>query len=205
LALNHSVGELIDLCINVANESFVRRGSAPLRWLGGAIVPKFDDETLLRVLRKEFGTDTLGSDRIRCGLAIVAKRLDTGSVWLFHNHPNGPYFRAGDRAGDYTANCDIALVQLLRASTAAPSYFGPEYLEVAPGVTGLFVDGGVSPHNNPSLLLFMLATLQGYGFRWPMGDDRLMLVSIGTRPRFGARPLRRENLLSCSRASHSYR
>ena len=26
----------------------------------------------------------------------------------------------------------------------------------------------------------MLAALQGYGFRWPTGKDRLLLISIGT-------------------------
>jgi hypothetical protein len=51
---------------------------------------------------------------------------------------------------------------------------------VAPGQNGVFVDGGVSPHNNPSLILLLLATLKGYGFRWPMGSDRLLLVSVGT-------------------------
>ena len=54
---------------------------------------------------------------------------------------------------------------------------GKRYLD---GLSGLFVDGGVSPFNNPSLLLFMLATLKGYGFRWPLGADRLRLVSVGT-------------------------
>jgi hypothetical protein len=42
------------------------------------------------------------------------------------------------------------------------------------------VDGGVTPYNNPSLQLLMLAGLDGYGLRWPMGADRLKLVSIGT-------------------------
>jgi hypothetical protein len=121
--------------------------------------------------------------RLRCGLGILTKRLDTGSVWLFHNHPNGPCF--GQHYGtaistDCTPNRDIPIANLLRASTAAPTYFGPEFLEVAPGVKGLFVDGAVSPHNNPGLALLMLATLRGYGFRWPMGEDRLMLVSLGT-------------------------
>ena len=53
-------------------------------------------------------------------------------------------------------------------------------MEVAPGVKGAFVDGGVSPYNNPSLPMLMLATLKGYGLEWPMGEDNLLLVSVGT-------------------------
>ncbi|CAN0497568.1 unnamed protein product, partial [Phaeothamnion confervicola] len=51
---------------------------------------------------------------------------------------------------------------------------------------GLFVDGGLSPHNNPALQLLMLATMKGYGFKWPTGADKLLMISIGTgwmRPR----------------------
>jgi hypothetical protein len=74
----------------------------------------------------------------------------------------------------------LRLIDLIRASTAAPTYFAPEVIEIAPGMRGTFVDGGVSPHNNPSLVLFMLATLGGYGFRWPTGRARLRIVSVGT-------------------------
>lgn len=45
---------------------------------------------------------------------------------------------------------------------------------------GLFIDGGVSPHNNPSLMLLMLATMQTYGLRWRLGAGNLLMLSIGT-------------------------
>ena len=51
---------------------------------------------------------------------------------------------------------------------------------------GLFVDGGVTPHNNPSLALLHLATLPQLGIGWPTGADKLTIVSVGTgtyRPR----------------------
>jgi hypothetical protein len=100
-------------------------------------------------------------------------------VWLFHNNPRGQFF-SRNRTPTFISNRDFPLVNLIRASTAAPTYFEPEYIEIAPGIAGAFVDGGVSPHNNPALLLLMLATLKGYGFRWPLGADNLMMVSIGT-------------------------
>jgi predicted acylesterase/phospholipase RssA len=174
LAMGRSASQLIDVYLNLAKDGFRQH-----RWLGGMLAPKFRTDSLRAAILHQFGEETLGSHNLRCGIGIVAKRLDTGSVWLFHNHPRGPFFSPeGDTA--FTANRDLRLVDLLRASTAAPSYFEPESIEVAPGQSGLFVDGGVSPHNNPALLLVMLATLHGFGFRWPMGEDRLMVVSLGT-------------------------
>ena len=41
------------------------------------------------------------------------------------------------------------------------------------------MDGGVSPHNNPALMLVMLASLKGYGFNWPLGEDRFHIDSVG--------------------------
>jgi hypothetical protein len=42
------------------------------------------------------------------------------------------------------------------------------------------MDGGVSPHNNPSLQAYWLATLQGFGLCWPTAIDRLLITSVGT-------------------------
>lgn len=141
--------------------------------------PKFDEKALEATIFEYLKEHTLGSERFHCGLGIVAKRLDTGKVWIFHNHPEGPYYECREPLR-FTANKDLPIVKLLRASTAAPTFFAPNEIEIAPGRKGMFIDGGMSPHGNPALLLFMLATIQGYGFRWPMGDDRLMLVSVGT-------------------------
>lgn len=58
-------------------------------------------------------------------------------------------------------------------------------LRLAPEVAGAFVDGGVSPYNNPALQMLMLATCSGYGLNWAFGADNLLLVSAGT----GMRPL----------------
>jgi len=183
LALGASTQHMIDLYFTLSSKGFQKR-----RWMGGTLVPKFQAKALAEIIRSQFGSETLGSENLCCGLGIVAKRLDTGSVWLFHNHPRGPYFAPEDNSSGATPNRDLLLANLLRASTAAPSYFEPELIEVARGVRGAFVDGGVSPHNNPALLMLMLATLKGYGFRWPLGADRLMVVSVGT----GSPPFKRD-------------
>jgi uncharacterized protein len=51
---------------------------------------------------------------------------------------------------------------------------------------GLFVDGGVTPHNNPSFALLQMAVLKPFRLTWPAGPQNLSVFSIGTgtfRPR----------------------
>ena len=72
---------------------------------------------------------------------------------------------------------------MVRASTAAPTYFKPQILEVGQKdkpQPAAFIDGGLSMANNPSLNLLMVATLKGFPFQWPMGEDKMFLVSLGT-------------------------
>lgn len=45
---------------------------------------------------------------------------------------------------------------------------------------GLFVDGGVTPFNNPAMALLMMTQLDGFKLNWPLGPDKLSIVSIGT-------------------------
>jgi hypothetical protein len=69
--------------------------------------------------------------------------------------------------------------------------FRPARLEIAPGASGVFVDGAVSMANDPALLLFLVATLRGFPYRWPTGADRLLLVSVGA----GSSPLEADPLV----------
>ena len=132
----------------------------------------FFNLTKLRVeLEASFGNLTLSDPAIGTGLCVIAKRVDTGSTWPLINHPDGKY---------YPSNKNLLLRQVIRASTAAPTCFAPEELDVGNGVRGIFVDGGVSMANNPSLQLFLVATLQGFPFHWCTGENNLLLVSIGT-------------------------
>ncbi|ADU00246.1 MULTISPECIES: patatin-like phospholipase family protein [Mycolicibacterium] len=178
LALGFAVDELVDLYRSLGEKVFDKS-----RLRLGLFGAKFPKEPLLRALDTHFGDMTLGGDELRTGLMIMTKRLDTGSPWLLHNNPRGKYF---DGDGGSYPNRDLLLRNIVRASTAAPHYFEPETLRIAPGVTGAFVDGGVSPYNNPALQMLMLATCSGYGLNWRFGAENLMLVSAGT----GHRPLR---------------
>jgi uncharacterized protein len=130
---------------------------------------------LEKELKEIFDDITLGSDKILTGLCIVTKRADTNSTWLFHNNPKGKFFDSA-----LGRNKDIPLWMAIRASTAAPTYFVPQLLNVGNEISGAFVDGGVSSANNPALELFKVATMKGFAFNWPVGEKNIFLLSLGT-------------------------
>jgi predicted acylesterase/phospholipase RssA len=150
----------------------------------GLLRAKYDEVKLIAELKKVYGAQTrLGSTDLKTGLLVMTKRIDTGSPWPISNNPKGKYFSA--LPGGVVGNGDYLLWQVVRASTAAPAFFDPETITVArvPGsraVTGEFVDGGVSPFNNPALMSVLYATMAGYRLGWPTGADSLLVVSIGT-------------------------
>lgn len=179
LAKGWSVEEIrkkyVDLGERVFQKSLFRQG---------LFRAKYDEEALTEELKAVYGAAaTLGGPELRTGLLIMMKRLDTGSPWPVSNNPHGMYFAS--RQSGTIGNGEYPLWQVVRASTAAPSYFDPESISIIekPGfkpVTGEFVDGGVSPFNNPALQAFMYATMDGYRIGWPTGADKLLLVSVGT-------------------------
>jgi predicted acylesterase/phospholipase RssA len=59
-------------------------------------------------------------------------------------------------------------------------------VQLNPDLQGLFIDGGITPHNNPTLALFYMTVLKPFGLCWPTGPENLTITSIGTgthRPR----------------------
>jgi hypothetical protein len=94
-------------------------------------------------------------------------------------------------------NLDIPLAPLVRASTAAPIYFAPQKLQVGQHEF-LFQDGGITPFNNPALLHFLMATLPEYGLGWDTGEDRMLVVSVGTGSSAATHPDLRRNQVNLS-------
>lgn len=177
LAKGMSVGEIKELYRSFASTVFKK-----FYWRRGFLFAKYDSSYLKKYLKSIFANNTMGSSSIKTGLLIVAKRLDTGSVWPMSNNPGNRFFVAG-KGDQFLSNEDYPLESVIRASTAAPTYFVPEEIEISQSGDrphGEFVDGGMSPHNNPALLALQLATLKGFGAGWALDPDKLLLVSVGT-------------------------
>lgn len=137
---------------------------------------KFEDEKLAALLQREIGADvTLGDSRLRTLLLLVMRNATTDSPWPVSNNPRAKY-NLGER---YDCNLGLPLWQLVRASTAAPTYFPPETIDVGTH-RFVFVDGGVTMFNNPAFQLFLMATLPEFKLNWARGERELLLVSIGT-------------------------
>lgn len=149
---------------------------------------KFDRESLISELNTIIGTRTLDSEALRTGFCVVAKRLDTGSCWVIGNNPRSQFWETPADAA-FLGNRHYSLSSLIRASAAAPYFFDPEFIHIAANEPpGMFIDGALTPHNNPALQLFLYAALPQYGLSWPLGADNLTVVSVGTgfsRPRLG--------------------
>lgn len=174
LAIGMSVSDVRKLYERLAPRVFHRAW-----WRIPNLVDRFGSRPLIDVLASELGDMTLDDPRIRTNLAIIMKRVDTGSPWIVSNLPDQPYWN--DREdGKRRGNRHYKLARLVRASTAAPTYFVPENIAISDDVTGDFIDGGVSPYNSPAIPLMMLATMRCYGLNWPLGSDKLSLISIGT-------------------------
>jgi patatin-like phospholipase/acyl hydrolase len=150
----------------------------------------YNDEPLARKLREElnaalgYGANdkpaTLGDPNLRTLLMMVMRNHTTDSPWPVSNNPLAKYNQR-DRAD---CNLDLPLWQLVRASTAAPTFFPPEVVTFAEGTdreySFIFVDGGVTTYNNPAFLAFQMATATPYRVSWATGVHRLLIVSVGT-------------------------
>jgi uncharacterized protein len=138
---------------------------------------KFEDRQLRAKLQEVVGKETtLGSDRLRTLLMMVMRNATTDSPWLISNNPQAMFNCDAD---DPQCNLKLPLWQLVRASTAAPVFFPPELITVGDR-DFLFVDGGITMYNDPAFHLFLMATLEPYRLEWPTGEDRLLVVSLGT-------------------------
>jgi hypothetical protein len=180
IALGHSVSE-IKAMFNAWAPGIFRHPWPAIPLLS----PRFSSRGLQKYARELLNERTLEDADLKTGLAIVTKRVDTGSPWVLTNNPRAKYWN-DPPDGSYLGNRHYRIADVVCASTAAPYYFSPKSIQMVPSGTrpkvppGLFVDGAVSPFNNPALMLLMLAGISGYGFQWELGADHLFMVSVGT-------------------------
>lgn len=140
----------------------------------------YESKPLAGELQKTFGPETtLSPEHLRCLLLVVTRNVTTDSPWPVSSNP----FAAYNLPHRPDCNLCIPLWQLVRASTAAPIYFAPEVIQWDkndPSKTFVFEDGGLTPYNNPAFLLARMATVRQYNLNWETGEDRLLVVSVGT-------------------------
>ncbi len=175
LALGYSAAEMRAFYEKLAPRIFKKSVFRLIGWQA-----KFDSRRLLHELTEVIGARTLDTLDLATGLCLVLKRMDTGSSWVLLNNPSSAFWETpADKS--FVGNRHLPLTNLVRASTAAPVFFDPELIEIVAGeAPGLFLDGGLTPHNNPSLIMLLAATLPPYRLNWRTGADNLTIVSIGT-------------------------
>jgi hypothetical protein len=137
-------------------------------------------DPLIRQLQTVFGpTTTLEPDSLRCLLLVVTKNVTTDSAWPVSSNPDAKY----NDPARIDCNLRMPLWKLVRASTAAPVYFPAEVMSwdaSDPSKATVFVDGGMTPYNNPAFLLYRMATEPAYRVNWTKGEKNLLLISVGT-------------------------
>ncbi|MBL8530248.1 MAG: patatin-like phospholipase family protein [Hyphomonadaceae bacterium] len=197
LALEWRVRDVVDLYFKLLPAIFAK-SQAPgfLRIL----TPGFKNTALTAALNEYLGDRPLRTEDLKTGLAIHAKRIDTGSSWILVNNPDWCFYDSA--GGDELANADFYLRDLVQGSAAAPTYFAdvriPLMRDRKGRISGYahFFDGGVSPNNNPALQLLLTVTEPAFGFNWPLGEDNLLIWSVGTgyvRKRFERRNRKRRS------------
>jgi len=158
----------------------------------------YNDEPLAEKLRNELNRALgyavgespafLGDNGLRTLLMMVLRNHTTDSPWPVSNNPRARYNQPERK----DCNLGLPLWQLVRASTAAPTFFPPEVVTFAPGTPDeyqfIFVDGGVTTYNNSAFLAFQMATAAPYRINWPTGTEKMLIVSVGTGNAPKARP-----------------
>ena len=140
----------------------------------------YDARKLAQELREIFGKHTtLEPEHLKCLFMAVTRNQTTDSPWPISSNPQAKY---NDLSRD-DSNIKMPLWQFVRASTAAPMVFQGQEIKFGRKKVSnefLFVDGGVTPYNNPAWLLFRMATEEKYRLNWTTGEDKMMIVSVGT-------------------------
>jgi hypothetical protein len=211
LALGYRTADIKDFYLRLAPRAFKRQS-----WRVPILQAKFDARALRNEIDKIVGDRDLDSPDLITGLCVVTKRLDTGSPWILANNPRAPYWNDGDgfdgnkryklatlvRASTAAPHYfDPEILPIVSTAGPASESINPprargklaQYVRrrsaaamPSPQTHGLFIDGGVTPHNNPSLALLQLVTLKPFGICWRTGTEHLSITSIGTgtyRPR----------------------
>jgi patatin-like phospholipase/acyl hydrolase len=160
------------------------------------LVSKYQAKPLSDLLQRIFSEDgdgrvpsLLDSPRLKKMLLVVVRNHSTGSAWPLTNNIHAQF----NDASAHDCNLRVPLWKIVRASTAAPVYFDPE--EIMIGSTPyVFVDGSITPYNNPALIAALTAVLPCYRMNWETGIENIRLISVGTMRFATTLPKKTKNL-----------
>jgi uncharacterized protein len=183
ISLGMSVDEILGFYLKNGAAMFEKAG------LLQRLLYKYKSKPLAEELQTAFGSSTtLGSEEIETLLLVIMRNATTDSPWPISNNPFAKY----NDSATPTSNLNFPLWQLVRASTAAPTFFAPEVITIS-GKPFIFVDGGVTTYNNPAFQMFLMATVDRYWINappkkrgWETGAGKMLIVSVGTGTSAGA-------------------
>jgi hypothetical protein len=179
LSWGMEVGEILDLYQKHATTMF-----QPVPWYlpRRYLFARYDPKPLSEFLRKTFSEDEEGktpalmdTKHLRTLLLVVMRNHTTGSAWPITNNPYAKF----NHPDLPDCNMKVPLWKIVRASTAAPVYFDPEEIMLGDR-KHVFVDGAITPYNNPALIAALTAILPCYNLNWETGPDKIRLISVGT-------------------------
>jgi len=174
LATGMSVTELLEFYQDFGQQAFTKRNLFQ-RWKS-----LYENGELEKKMKQVFGDHTdLSPENLQTLLLVVTRNKTTDSAWPISSNPSALF----NNPASSNCNLRIPLWQIVRASTAAPVYFPPEVIRVDPAHPEqdfVFVDGGTTPYNNPAFLMYRMATHPAYHLGWDTGEDKLLVVSMGT-------------------------
>ena len=174
LAKGMKARQLLDFYENEGRSIFSRHLLSRIPLIG-QLWTKYSSKALETKLKEIFINSeeqqlVLSSPELKTLLMIVSKNVTNDSTWFFVTSRKNKF---------YSINSQIPLWQIIRGSSAAPTYFPPQIIKI--GCTKYeFVDGGMSMFNNPSFQLFLEATKKDYGIGWNRGEKNILLISVGT-------------------------
>jgi hypothetical protein len=175
-----SVEQILDLYVDYGRTMF-----QPVAWyrpFKKILVSRYEAKPLSNLLQRVFSEDgegkipaLLGTKRLRKLLLVVIRNHSSGSAWPVTNNAMALF----NSPSAHDCNLNIPLWKVVRASTAAPVYFDPEEITLG-DQSHVFVDGSVTPYNNPTLIAALTAVLPCYRVEWTPGPENLRVVSVGT-------------------------
>ena len=149
---------------------YTKRGPAIFSNSLGALAGAFGDmyaaAPLEAALKEAFGTKTL-SQVDRADLLITTYEIEKRVPWLFKS------WRARGIDETNPKGADFRLVDVARATSAAPTYFTPTKIRARDGSTIACIDGGVYA-NNPAMCAYVAARRL-----YPEAEE-FVICSIGT-------------------------